>query len=454
MLGVGAALAGCGGGEATEETSLSAGPSTQAMTTTNDLPGTSTSTGTPTSTEPTSDEPVSGSSGGTTESCTPGQADCACDAGACEAGLECKDDVCVPVVAACGDGKVDDGEACDDGNDVETDDCLKGCVAAACGDGLVQEGVEGCDDGNKDGGDGCSPECTLESCGDGKIQGMEVCDDGNDVETDDCLSTCLAASCGDGAIHEGVEECDDGNKVDTDACPSNCQEASCGDSFVQAGVEACDDGNQVETDACLATCVAASCGDGLVQAGVEECDDKNKVDTDACTAMCKKAVCGDKIVQQGVEECDDGNMVDGDGCTKACMFECGNDCWGDAGCKTEAGRCVRFTCTPGNQSATACDTCFGWQPVSYDQWLNQGYCLDVTKKYRSVHNYETRCGAAPVCCSDPAGCGGGDNAWHFNNNGTNMFVGPCLGCNQPENCTFWNNVDNGTYTRITACERD
>jgi cysteine-rich repeat protein len=218
-------------------------------------------------------------------------------------------------------------------------------------------------------------------------------------------------------------------------------------------MEACDDGNQVETDACLNTCVAATCGDGKVQAGVEACDDGNKVDTDACVGSCKAAVCGDKFVQAGKEECDDGNMVGGDGCTAACLSECGNDCWGNTGCKTNGGRCIRFTCTPGNSSKTACDTCFGWKPVSYDQWLNQGYCADVTTKYRSIHNNETRCGQAPVCCSTPGACGGGDNAWHFNDGANNYFVGPCLGCANDMNCTYWNNVDNGTYTRITACER-
>ena len=46
-------------------------------------------------------------------------------------------------------------EACDDGNQVETDACLNTCVIASCGDGQVQAG-EACDDGNEDDGDGCS----------------------------------------------------------------------------------------------------------------------------------------------------------------------------------------------------------------------------------------------------------------------------------------------------------
>ena len=214
--------------------------------------------------------------------------------------------------------------------------------------------------------------------------------------------------------------------------------------------DACDGELVCEGGVCVVS--VPGCGNGKVDA-LEECDDGNDIETDACLSTCVAAKCGDGQVQARVEACDDGNMVGGDGCTAACLSECGNDCWGNTGCKTNGGRCIRFTCTPGNSSKTACDTCFGWKPVSYDQWLNQGYCADVTTKYRSIHNNETRCGQAPVCCSTPGACGGGDNAWHFNDGANNYFVGPCLGCANDMNCTYWNNVDNGTYTRITACER-
>ncbi|XP_014793096.1 PREDICTED: acetylcholinesterase collagenic tail peptide isoform X5 [Calidris pugnax] len=44
----------------------------------------------------------------------------------------------------CGDGIVQDGEECDDGNTVVTDDCIR-CRRAYCGDGYRHEGVEDCD---------------------------------------------------------------------------------------------------------------------------------------------------------------------------------------------------------------------------------------------------------------------------------------------------------------------
>ena len=39
--------------------------------------------------------------------------------------------------AACGDGHLDAGEQCDDGNLSDNDDCLSTCVRARCGDSFI-----------------------------------------------------------------------------------------------------------------------------------------------------------------------------------------------------------------------------------------------------------------------------------------------------------------------------
>jgi cysteine-rich repeat protein len=150
----------------------------------------------------------------------------------------------------CGDGTVDPGEACDDANGDNGDECLSDCALASCGDGFLHVGVEACDDGNVVDGDGCSSACTLPECGDGAVQPPEACDDGNASNADACLNTCAAASCGDGFVQAGVEACDDGNASNTDACVAGCVAASCGDGFVQSGVEDCDDGNTDPDDGC------------------------------------------------------------------------------------------------------------------------------------------------------------------------------------------------------------
>jgi cysteine-rich repeat protein len=73
--------------------------------------------------------------------------------------------------------------------------------ASVCGDGVIELG-EDCEDGNAVDGDGCASDCTAESgwdcssppcvslCGDGLVVGVEVCDDGDTVAGDGCASDC------------------------------------------------------------------------------------------------------------------------------------------------------------------------------------------------------------------------------------------------------------------------
>jgi cysteine-rich repeat protein len=132
----------------------------------------------------------------------------------------------------------------------------------------------------------CGP-CNPALCGDGVVTlPGEACDDGNGLNTDACLVSCVEASCGDGFVFASVEGCDDGNASDTDGCPTTCEPATCGDGFVFASVEGCDDGNGTDTDACPTTCEPAACGDGFLQAGVEQCDDGNTQDGDNCSSAC------------------------------------------------------------------------------------------------------------------------------------------------------------------------
>jgi cysteine-rich repeat protein len=68
----------------------------------------------------------------------------------------------VEQVPVCGDGVVDPGEECDDGNTVDGDGC-NGCALPRCGNGIVDPG-ETCDDGNQDDEDGCTPSCQVSAC--------------------------------------------------------------------------------------------------------------------------------------------------------------------------------------------------------------------------------------------------------------------------------------------------
>jgi cysteine-rich repeat protein len=98
------------------------------------------------------------------------------------------------------------------------------CTEALCGDGFLDLGEE-CDDGNTDACDGCSGTCQSEGiCGDGILDPVcEQCDDGNNIDGDGCSSICINGSCGDGLtqVSRG-EECDDGNTENCDGCSVSC----------------------------------------------------------------------------------------------------------------------------------------------------------------------------------------------------------------------------------------
>ena len=70
-----------------------------------------------------------------------------------------------PGSAACGDGRIDGAEQCDDGeanSNTQPDACRTNCTPASCGDG-VADTSEACDDANAWGGDGCLPTCEAEA---------------------------------------------------------------------------------------------------------------------------------------------------------------------------------------------------------------------------------------------------------------------------------------------------
>jgi len=85
-------------------------------------------------------------------------------------GIPCNDGNACTVTDACAAGKCAGSGTpnCDDGKACTTDACnpASGCthalIAPCCGNGLVEAG-EQCDDGNNAGGDGCSASCTNES---------------------------------------------------------------------------------------------------------------------------------------------------------------------------------------------------------------------------------------------------------------------------------------------------
>jgi hypothetical protein len=204
----------------------------------------------------------------------------------------------------CGDGVLDDGEACDDdqlgdqtcesldfdaGTLACTTDCeldTTGCVLFSCGNGVIED-KEACDGTELDGatcaglgfGAGevvCSAQCQLDTsacCGDGQQGGTEACDDldldgqtcaglgypgGTLACTADCtLDETACSVCGDATIGDG-EVCDG-----ADLGGADC--ASIGMGFFGGTLACAPVTCQYDTSACNL------CGNAAIDAG-EACD--------------------------------------------------------------------------------------------------------------------------------------------------------------------------------------
>jgi cysteine-rich repeat protein len=258
--------------------------------------------------------------------------------------------------ANCGNGWVDPGEECDDGNTLPGDGCDSICRVecdwspcpgppytrpVVCGDGVVGSGEE-CDDGNTNRGDGCSDVCKVELgfhcivpgrrctpiCGDGLVVGTETCDDGNQANGDGCSEFCLTEpcwTCNGGVCQPRPPVVDGGNCMGLPVPPY----AYCGNDKLD-GAEECDEGpanSDSNYPGCSTHCRYLRCGDGFVN-GPEECDQgfaKNTAvygDPDGCTANCTRPhYCGDGYVDAEYgETCDNGALNGQSLCTQTCRI--------------------------------------------------------------------------------------------------------------------------------------
>ncbi len=142
-----------------DPTTVSASDSTTDTPTT--VPTTSTASDPTTDTDPTGEMTSTTDATTTTEGTTEAE--------------ETTDAMTTADLGDCGNGILEDGEVCDDGNNVtelsqsngpplqyEADACIDNCglVLSLCGNGEVDPGEE-CDDGNQDSYDDCTTSCTI-----------------------------------------------------------------------------------------------------------------------------------------------------------------------------------------------------------------------------------------------------------------------------------------------------
>ena len=228
----------------------------------------------------------------------------------------------------CGDGALQVGEICDDGNADNSDGCLLygcdphhscySCVPSVCGDGIVSTGEE-CDDGNDVIGDGCDIDCTIERCGNALLEPGEECDDGNRVDGDSCDRNCVIEVCGNQVPQTG-EQCDgstngqtcetlgyDGGRL---GCSMDClfdesDCASCGDGLAGYG-EDCDGADSGNcAGSCRTDCICSGCpvcGDGVCEGDENKCNCPDFACAGVGPTICTgTAVCGDGLCDSTAE---------------------------------------------------------------------------------------------------------------------------------------------------------
>jgi fibro-slime domain-containing protein len=458
--------------------------------------------------------------------------------------------LCTPIAVAqvCGNSKIEGTETCDDGNTNNGDGCSAACVieaaasgtwvctagqlcvwvatASLCGNGAVESG-EQCDDGNTNSNDGCSSLCQredhwtcpvpnqpcikVEYCGDGVVQTAlgETCDDGNAIPGDGCSGLCVVEAgyscpptggkctkiwvCGNGIVDTG-EACDDGNTAAKDGCSADCTTVepgwtcpkgvnntggpctllpvnTCGDGR-RAGGESCDDGNTTSGDGCSSTCVAEVgwicpsaggacklgeyCGDKVVELDIgETCDDGNTVGGDGCNPQCtvepnyicsvegqpcKSTVeCGDRKIT-GTEQCDDANTITGDGCSSNCQLEAG---WT---CPIVAAACSAKACGDGIVAGT--EQCDDGNTVSNDGCssscqLEAGYACGPDQW--NPTKLSTQC--YPTVCGD----GHKEGTEQCDDGNLRPFDGCTATCTNEPKCGYTNNDTSQPYACFSVC---
>lgn len=224
----------------------------------------------------------------------------------------------------CGDGHLDDGEACD-GSEPPNRSCL----------------LLGFDEGTLS----CSPDCTWNTA---SCSGTESCADGRDNDGDgdaDCSDTDCSASCADACLEPPSVEVNSSVNASTTGHGTPLV-SSCGGSAsapeVAYQVSIAEDGKLdvlIAGEAELGVSVRTACGDENTEAA---CGMQTRVTLDVLAGESyfivvdgvssedagefllevthRQVACGDAI-RDSHEECDDGNINDGDGCDPDCFLE-------------------------------------------------------------------------------------------------------------------------------------
>jgi cysteine-rich repeat protein len=341
----------------------------------------------------------------------------------------------------CGDGVLQPGEVCDDGNTVGGDDCSADCRVdlSNCGNGQIDPG-ESCDDGNFAPGDGCSAACQVEECSPSRCP-FGCCD-----LSGVCLPGTQDQSCGSGGLN--CQDC-------TISADQACQDQQC-EELGPCTVNEIQDCGNCGTRTCLADeswgdCEAqGTCSPDQIEPGVTcgMCGHEERICDDGCAW-------GDWACVGETGVCSPGTREDGTNCgtcaveTRTCLSNCtwsdwicgsggvcspteteiGDDC-GD--CGTNERTCTN-QCTWGSWTCEDEGVC---SPGTTDSGASCGDCGTNERTCTNQCTWGTwACEDEGVCDSGTLEKGTGCGACGTNERTcTSICTWGAWSCNDPANC--------------------
>ena len=275
----------------------------------------------------------------------------------------------------CGNGKLEAGEFCDDGNIELADGCNANCKIEngtqcaendACASAI-------CDATN------ATPVCeSIDTCGNNIVETLEVCDDGNITNGDGCDENCK--------LEDNVECVDDAlcasGVCDKSTTPGRCEPSNtCGNNIIEKG-EACDDGGTIIGDGCDSLC--------NIEDAMNCVGDRNCPEGLACT----DGVCG--VECRSNSDCENGDCIFGQcvTCTQ------NTDCEGTDQC--QSGSCVSSCttndeCSPQGFCDQRCVECLQDEHCLENESCTNGVCDDPDRCDPNLETCENTCTSNATC---------------------------------------------------------